>query len=110
MERQFLSVDFSDTAAYWMHDYDYDYSEDIAPHSGHNQTSSQRPKTYAPDHFKADIEELWQTIKPFYLQLHAYVRAKLSAHYGKDRVPLSAPIPAHLLGNLLSFQSFVQVF
>ena len=64
--------------------------------SAHNNTKN--ADSYAPEGFKADIEELWQTLKPFYLQLHAYVRAKLRAHYGEDKIPKNAPIPAHLLG------------
>ncbi len=73
--KYFLIIDFSDTGAYWL-------------------------RNYESDTFKEDIEGLWQTIKPFYLQLHAYVRAKLRAHYGEDKVPKDQPIPAHLLGNM----------
>lgn len=66
-------IDYSDTGAFWL-------------------------RNYESDTFKSDIEDLWQTIKPFYVQLHAYVRAKLRAHYGEDKVPKNQPIPAHLLG------------
>lgn len=72
---RFWILDFSDTGAYWL-------------------------RNYESDTFKKDIEGLWQTIKPFYLQLHAYVRAKLRAHYGEEKVPKNQPIPAHLLGNM----------
>ncbi len=50
--------------------------------------------------FEADIERLWQETKPFYDELHCYVRAKLREKYGKDKVGERAPIPAHLLGNM----------
>jgi peptidyl-dipeptidase A len=39
-------------------------------------------------------------VKPLYDELHCYVRAKLREKYGKDKIPESAPIPAHLLGNM----------
>ena len=35
-----------------------------------------------------------------YLQLHAFVRGKLSDRYGESEVPRDGPIPGHLLGNL----------
>ena len=53
-----------------------------------------------PADFEADIERLWGDVKPLYDQLHCYVRAKLQARYGKDKVPDHAPIPAPLLGNM----------
>ena len=56
--------------------------------------------SYETEHFRTEIERLWQSLKPLYMQLHAYVRAKLRAHYGEDKVPKNKPIPAHLLGNM----------
>jgi peptidyl-dipeptidase A len=53
-----------------------------------------------PADFEADIERLWGDVKPLYDELHCYVRARLQAKYGKDRVPDHAPIPAQLLGNM----------
>jgi peptidyl-dipeptidase A len=53
-----------------------------------------------PADFDADIERLWGDVKPLYDQLHCYVRAKLQAKYGKDKVPDHAPIPSQLLGNM----------
>jgi peptidyl-dipeptidase A len=53
-----------------------------------------------PEDFEADIERLWQDVKPLYEDLHCYVRKKLRAKYGKDKIPDKAPIPAHLLGNM----------
>ena len=50
--------------------------------------------------FEADIERLWRDVKPLYDALHCYVRSKLQARYGKERVPDHAPIPAELLGNM----------
>ena len=52
-----------------------------------------------PDAFPAEMDRLWEQVKPLYLSLHAYVRWKLREKYG-DLVPASGPIPAHLLGNM----------
>ncbi|ABC81794.1 M2 family metallopeptidase [Anaeromyxobacter dehalogenans] len=53
-----------------------------------------------PDAFEADTDRLWAQVKPFYEELHCYVRSKLQRAYGKARVPDGKPIPAHLLGNM----------
>ncbi len=52
-----------------------------------------------PDQFSAEVERLWQQMRPLYLSLHTFVRARLSQHYGPDLVPPSGMIPADLLGN-----------
>lgn len=56
----------------------------------------------APDAFAAEEERLWQQVRPLYVSLHAYVRAKLVEKYGTSVVPPIGPIPAHLLGNMWS--------
>jgi len=53
-----------------------------------------------PEEFAADVERVWQQVRPLYEALHAYVRRKLREHYGPAVVPVDGPIPAHLLGNL----------
>lgn len=55
-----------------------------------------------PQDFTVEARRLWDQVKPFYEELHCHVRAKLSNHYGADKVPLDKPIPAHLLGNMWS--------
>lgn len=50
--------------------------------------------------FYAELEKLWTQMKPFYEQLHAYVRGKLRQKYGSDKISEDGPIPAHLLGNM----------
>jgi peptidyl-dipeptidase A len=52
-----------------------------------------------PDRFEAELERLWTQVRPLYESLHAYVRRRLSEHYGPTVVPPAGPIPAHLLGN-----------
>ena len=52
-----------------------------------------------PDDFARELDRLWNQVRPLYLSLHAYVRARLHDKYG-DAVPASGPIPAYLLGNM----------
>ena len=52
-----------------------------------------------PEDFSKEVDRLWQQLRPLYLSLHTYVRARLHAKYG-DAVPADGPIPAHLLGNI----------
>ncbi len=53
-----------------------------------------------PQEFSAELDRLWQQVRPLYLSLHAYVRAQLVKQYGPQAVPPNGPIPAHLLGNI----------
>jgi peptidyl-dipeptidase A len=53
-----------------------------------------------PDAFAKELDRLWEQLRPLYLSLHAYVRGQLVKKYGKDAVPPTGPIPAHLLGNI----------
>ena len=53
-----------------------------------------------PDAFAAEVDRLWEQVKPFYVSLHAYVRRRLRDTYGAGVVPADGPIPAHLLGNM----------
>ena len=57
-------IGFRDTGAMWR--------------SGYDMT---------PEEFSAEIERLWQQVRPLYLSLHTFVRARLSAHYGPGVVP-----------------------
>jgi peptidyl-dipeptidase A len=53
-----------------------------------------------PAEFAAEVDRLYEQLKPLYVSLHTYVRRRLREHYGNEVVPASGPIPAHLLGNL----------
>lgn len=55
-----------------------------------------------PDEFTAEMDRLWEQLRPLYLSLHAYVRGQLAKKYGANLVPPNGPIPAHLLGNIWS--------
>lgn len=72
---------FNDTGAMWRSKYDME-----------------------PDQFAAEMERLWQQVKPLYDSLYTYTRRKLSEKYGKDIVAEDKPIPAHLLGNMWAQQ------
>lgn len=54
----------------------------------------------APDEFAAAKEQLWEDVKPLYLALHTYVRARLNEKYGNAVQPATGPIRADLLGNM----------
>jgi peptidyl-dipeptidase A len=43
-----------------------------------------------PDAFAADIDRVWQQLRPLYVSLHTYVRHRLREHYG-DVVPEAGP-------------------
>ncbi len=77
---------FADTGALWRSGYDME-----------------------PDAFAAELDRLWEQVKPLYVSLHAYVRTQLRKKYGDDVVPADGPIPAHLLGNMWS-QSWENVY
>jgi peptidyl-dipeptidase A len=52
------------------------------------------------EEFSREMDRLWLQVKPLYDQLHCYVRAKLSEHYGPQVQPATGPIRADLLGNM----------
>ena len=45
-----------------------------------------------PDDFAAEVDRLWEQVKPLYDSLHSYVRWKLREKYG-DAVPADGPDP-----------------
>ncbi len=77
---------FPDTGAMWRSKYDMD-----------------------PAEFAREVERLWSEVRPLYVSLHAYTRARLRAAYGDERVPSDGPIPAHLLGDMWA-QSWEKVY
>ncbi len=54
------------------------------------------------DDLIAELERLWEQVRPLYESLHCYVRAELGREFGTAVVPQEQPIPAHLLGNMWS--------
>jgi peptidyl-dipeptidase A len=61
-----------------------------------------------PDEFAKELDRLWEQLRPLYLSLHTYVRAKLREKYGNE-IPADGPLPAHLLGNIWA-QDWTNVF
>jgi peptidyl-dipeptidase A len=70
---------FKDTGAMWRSNYDM-----------------------TPEEFSRELDRLWEQVKPFYVSLHAYVRAQLIKKYGKIADRPDGLIPAQLLGNMWS--------
>jgi len=50
--------------------------------------------------YEKEVEEIWQGLKPLYVQLHTFARTRLNQKYGDNVVKKTGPIPAHLLGNM----------
>jgi peptidyl-dipeptidase A len=51
------------------------------------------------DQFSAELERLWQQVRPLYESLHAYVRSQLVKKYGQQAATKDGLIRADLLGN-----------
>ncbi len=68
---------FTDTGAMWRSNYDMSAEE-----------------------FAATKERMWEEVKPLYMELHTYVRARLNEKYGDEIQPATGPIRADLLGNM----------
>ena len=54
---------------------------------------------YEVDNLATIVEALWLELRPFYIELHAYVRYRLTKAY-PDKVSEDDYIEAHLLGNM----------
>ncbi|XP_046740506.1 angiotensin-converting enzyme-like [Diprion similis] len=78
-----LEPDFSSVAQYWTNPYE-------------------------DPNFEKKIVEIWQEVKPFYLELHAYVRNRLRTKYGTRVIPESGYIPAHVFGDMWT-QSWIHL-
>jgi peptidyl-dipeptidase A len=52
------------------------------------------------DAFEADVDRLWEQVKPLYTQLHCYTRRKLNEKYGDKVQPKTGPINVALTGNM----------
>jgi peptidyl-dipeptidase A len=53
----------------------------------------------SPDEFSAEVERIWQQVRPLYESLHAYVRSQLVKKYGNKAATKDGLIRADLLGN-----------
>ena len=66
--------------------------------AGYADTGDYWRSWYETASFEQDVADLFTELKPFYRQLHAFVRRRLKAQYGDSVFPSSGHIPAHLLG------------
>ncbi|KAF5275952.1 hypothetical protein FQA39_LY00748 [Lamprigera yunnana] len=64
---------------------------------------------YESPSLHSELEEAWETVKPLYELLHAYVRRRLRDFYGPEKISRRAPLPAHILGNMWG-QSWSNIF
>jgi peptidyl-dipeptidase A len=80
------ALGFADLGAMWRSKYDMD-----------------------PDAFAAELDRLWDQVRPLYEKLHCHVRGALAEHYGAEIVDPEGPIPAHLLGNIWA-QTWANVY
>lgn len=55
---------------------------------------------YESPNFQQDIDEAWETIRPLYEELHAYIRRRLRDLYGPEKIGAHTPLPSHILGNI----------
>jgi len=69
--------------------------------SGFKDIGESWRNSYQVQGLENKIDRLWNKIKPFYIQFHAYIRYQLNKVYG-EKVSLDKPIPAHLVGDIWS--------
>ena len=65
-------------------------------------------KKYEVDNLQEIAETFWNELKPFYEEVHAFVRHRLTRIY-PNLVKEAEPIPAHLLGNMWA-QTWENIF
>ncbi|UYV61313.1 hypothetical protein LAZ67_1004324 [Cordylochernes scorpioides] len=79
-------------------------SNEAARANGFNDRDELWREPYESLTFEDDMAEQWEILRPFYLEMHAYVRMKLVKLYGEKVVKPDGPIPAHLLGTIRTFE------
>ncbi|UYV73685.1 hypothetical protein LAZ67_11000346 [Cordylochernes scorpioides] len=72
-------------------------SNEVARANGFNDRGELWREPYESLTYEDDMAEQWEILRPFYLEMHAYVRMKLVKLYGEEVVKPDGPIPAHLL-------------
>ncbi|ESO94198.1 hypothetical protein LOTGIDRAFT_161404 [Lottia gigantea] len=75
-------------------------SNEAIVQNGYPDTGAYWKSWYDTPTFEEDLKTLFETLKPLYVNLHAYTRKKLKERYGADKFPTSGHIPAHILGNM----------
>jgi len=72
----------------------------IARDAGFASAKERWTRGYEMDNIEEVADQLFETVKPLYQQLHAYVRNRLRRHYGPSLINETGPIPEHLLGDM----------
>lgn len=70
--------------------------------NGFQDASGMWQDVYEYEELESNMARIWEQLLPLYQELHAYVRTKLRAIYGPDKIPEDGPIPAHVLGHIHS--------
>ena len=60
----------------------------LAQVNGYEDYGDQLRQKYETKTFESDVQELYDEMKPLYLELHAYIRRKLLDTYGQDVVDI----------------------
>jgi len=71
----------------------------MARANGYADEGAYKRRNYEVDNLEEIAEEFWEELKPFYEELHAYVRFRMSQKFGKH-FKRDEAMPAHLLGNM----------
>ncbi len=71
-----------------------------AREKGYDDASQEWMAELETDNLEKLVDALYIKLKPFYQQLHAYVRRKLMSYYGADKFK-TRMIPIHILGLFL---------
>ncbi|XP_001845716.2 angiotensin-converting enzyme [Culex quinquefasciatus] len=77
--------------------------------AGHDDMGALWRQSFEQENFVEKMKDLWGELKPFYGELHKYVRRELMKIYGDKMDAKNPNIPAHLLGNMWA-QSWVNLY
>jgi len=108
-----LSRDYDELAHYWnqwrdaagkpIRDQYVQYvqlNQKAAGLNGFKDTYDMWLDNYENPEFEKEIFELWEEVKPLYLELHAYIRRQLIQEFPKRGIAKDGLIPAHLFGDM----------
>lgn len=70
---------------------------------GYTDVGDMSRASFDDEHFRFTVDELWYEIQPLYRELFAFVRRGLLKSYGDRIIRVDGPIPAHLLGDVWSY-------
>nr|CAD7590024.1 unnamed protein product [Timema genevievae] len=80
-----------------------------AAENGFSDNGEMWRSSFESETFIADMDALWEQVRPLYDELHKYVRAKLRGVYGNKMDDSDGLLPAHILGNMWA-QNWVNLF